>query len=37
LASFVFTPQRPDKMWDPPNCYTMGTKGSFSKDKAAGA
>jgi hypothetical protein len=30
-------PQRPDRLWDPKNLYTMGTVGSFSGSKAARA
>jgi hypothetical protein len=35
-ARFFSTPQRPDRLWDPPS-YPMGAGGDFPGDKATGA
>jgi hypothetical protein len=33
---FLYTPQRPDRLWGHPVSYPMGTGGSFPEGKAAG-
>jgi hypothetical protein len=38
VGSRIFSsPCRPDRLWGPPNPYSMGTGGSLPAGKAAGA
>jgi hypothetical protein len=31
------SPPRPDRLWSPPTCYSLGTRDSFPEGKVAGA
>jgi hypothetical protein len=37
IEARIFTSRRPEMLWGPSNPYSMGTGGSFSGGKAAGA